>query len=276
MISAVVVAYRTPSHVSAAVASLRAQTEPPAEIVVIDNGSADGHPLPDGIDARVERPPANLGFGRGCNLGVARTSGDEILILNGDVVLTQRALGRLRARLATDPRIAIVGPRIISGGDVQLSARGFPSPVTGLLGRSSPLTRLLVRAGWFPAEFRPAQGTGGFVDWVTGACLLVRREAFDAVGGFDPAYWMYWEDADLCRRLLDDGWRVYFEPAAVVHHATQASGTSERTVRAFHASAALFAERHISRRPLHRRLVWMLLRLRESVLLRFTAGDRAT
>src|SRR5829696_1428513 len=265
VLSAIVVTYRTPAEVAAAVASLRAQTLPPDEIVIVDNGAPDGAPLPqlpklEGV--RIERPPTNLGYSAGCNLGARSASGDDLLILNADVVLTSGAAAALVERLHSDDRIAVVGPRIFSHGEVQLSARAFPSLRTGLLGRRSPLTRLLVRARRYPAEFRRVPGDGGPVDWVSGACMLVRRAAFESVGGFDEEYWMYWEDADLCRRLVDKGWEVHFEPAAVVEHATGASGASARTIRAFHESAARFADRHIARTALERSLIRAVLETR--------------
>jgi N-acetylglucosaminyl-diphospho-decaprenol L-rhamnosyltransferase len=104
--------------------------------------------------------------------------------------------------------------------------------------------------------------------------MMIRADAFRQVGGFDEGYWMYWEDADLCRRLADAGWRVAYEPAAVVHHATGASGTSERTIRAFHDSAARFAERHIADSTLRRRLIQGALRTRTTVVLRRWARRR--
>ncbi len=264
-LSAIIVAYRTPAEVAAAVASLRGQTLPPDDIVIVDNGAPDGDPLPElaGLEgARIERPQSNLGYGAGCNLGAQATSGDDLLILNADVVLTAGAIAALATRLRSDDRIAVVGPRIFSHGEVQLSARAFPSLRTGLLGRRSLLTRLLLRARRYPAEFRRVPGSGGPVDWVSGACMLVRRAAFDSVEGFDEGYWMYWEDADLCRRLVDEGWEVHFEPASVVDHATGASGTSARTIRAFHESAARFAARHIARTALERSLIRAVLETR--------------
>jgi GT2 family glycosyltransferase len=267
MLSAVIVSYRTPAEVAAAVASLRAQTLPPDEIVVVDNGAPDGAPLPEVEGARIERPASNVGYGAGCNLGARAASGDELLILNADVVLTEDAIAALRKRLESDDRVAVVGPRIFSHGELQLSARGFPSLRTGLLGRRSLLTRILVRARRYPAEFRQVPVGGGPVDWVSGACMLIRRSAFDRVGGFDEGYWMYWEDADLCRRLVDEGWEVQFEPAAVVHHATGASGTSARTIRAFHESAARFASRHIARTPFERTLIAAALEARTRFVL---------
>jgi len=269
--SAIIVAYRTPAEVAAAVASLRAQTLPPEEIVIVDNGAPDGDPLPElaeFADVRIERPHSNLGYGAGCNLGAQASSGDDLLILNADVVLTAGAIKALAERLHSGSCVAVVGPRIFSRGELQLSARAFPSLRTGVLGRRSALTRLLVRARRYPSEFRHAQQGGGRVDWVSGACMLVRRSAFDAVGGFDEGYWMYWEDADLCRRLVDQGWEVQFEPSAVAHHATGASGVCARTIRAFHESASRFAARHIARTETERKLIDAALRARTWLALR--------
>lgn len=274
MISAVVVNYRTPAEVAAAVGSLEAQSTPPGEIVVVDNGAAEGAPmpaLPGAERVRIVRPPSNVGFGAGCNWGAREAAGDQLLFMNADVVLRASALAALADRLARHPRVAVAAPRVFSGGRLQHSARAFPSLRTGLLGRRSLLTRALIRAKRSPAELRPAHGAGGRVDWVSGACMLVRRTAFDEAGGFDEGYWMYWEDADLCRRLATRGWEVHFEPAAVVQHATGASGTSERTVRAFHESAARFAERHIARGRATRVLYRSLLQARMRLTLRLMA-----
>jgi N-acetylglucosaminyl-diphospho-decaprenol L-rhamnosyltransferase len=104
--------------------------------------------------------------------------------------------------------------------------------------------------------------------------MLIRGEAFWEVGGFDEEYWMYWEDADLCRRLANAGWSVAYEPRAVVRHATGASGTSERTIRAFHDSAARFAHRHIAESEAQRVLIQGTLRARGAVVLRRWARRR--
>lgn len=277
MVSAIIVAYRTPVETTAAIASLRAQDRPPEEIIVVDNGAPEGAPL-DGMlrrrDVRVAATTRNVGFGAGCNVGARAASGDRFLMMNADVVLTQQAVRTLADRLDGGGDTAVVGPRIISNGRVQPSARSFPSLRTGLLGRRSIGTRLLLRTGRLPTELIPTQGRFGRVDWVSGACMMIRADAFRAVGGFDSDYWMYWEDADLCRRLGYAGWKVVYEPAAVVHHATGASGTSERTIRAFHDSAARFASRHIATTSFEGRLIEAILRARTAIVLRAWANRR--
>jgi GT2 family glycosyltransferase len=270
-VSAIIVAYKTPAELAAAVASLHAQDLEPEEIIVVDNGAPDGDPVPEPSelqDFRVVRPPTNLGYGGGCKAAARAASGDKLLIMNADVILTASATHRLSDRLETDARIAVVGPRILSGGRVQPSARGWPSLRTGLFGRRSIGTRLLVRTGHYPPELRPAHGPGGQVDWVSGACMMIRASAFWEVDGFDDGFWMYWEDADLCRRLMYREWKVAYEPRAVVHHATGASGTSERTIRAFHESAALFSRRHLARNRLQQYLIELVLTLRANLILR--------
>ena len=263
--SAIIVVYKTPAELAALVASLRSQTIPPDEIIVIDNGASEGEPVPELEElegVRVERPERNIGFGAGCNLGMRLAAGNELLLLNADIVLTLNCNEELSQRLRGNQRVGVVGPRIYSGGKLQASARTFPSLRTGLLGRRSLLTRIMTGGRRWPNELRHATGEAGPVDWVSGACMLARREALEEVGGFDEGYWMYWEDADLCRRLAGRDWGVHFEPDAVVHHATGASGTSERTVAAFHASAARFAGRWIARSEIERRFFQRILSIR--------------
>ena len=274
MLSAIIVAYRTPAEVAAAVDSLRAQTLPPDEIVIVDNGAADGDPLPELAElegVRIERPESNLGYGAGCNLGARAASGDDLLILNADVVLTAGAIAALAKRLHSDDRIAVVGPRIFSRRGGAALGPSFSEPANRPARSPFAADQALGAGTALSGRVQACPGSGGPVDWVSGACMLVRRTAFDEVGGFDEGYWMYWEDADLCRRLVDEGWEVHFEPAAVVDHATGASGVSARTIRAFHESAARFAARHIARTALERRLIKAALEARTWFVLRMFA-----
>lgn len=250
-ICAVVVYFRTRDTLATCLAALQDQNPAPAEIVVVDNSSAEDGltcpPVPED-DWVWLRSAHNLGYGAACNAGVAATSSPLVLLLNADVKLRPGALTALRTRLLADRQTAVVGPRIWDAkGEIELSARDFPSARTALLGRSSPITRMLVRVGRPPAGVAAALDGPRRIGWVSGACQLVRRSAFTSIAGFDEKYWMYWEDADLCWRIAEQGGHVWFEPAAEADHQTGASGQSQRTVSAFHESASRFYERHLAR-----------------------------
>jgi N-acetylglucosaminyl-diphospho-decaprenol L-rhamnosyltransferase len=266
-VAAVVVHYRTPVRLLACVDALDRQTYPCKEIVVVDNSDEEeegerisGLPGP----WRVHHAASNLGFGPACNVGAHITASDYLLFLNADLTLSERACEELLLTAASNPRVAVVGPRIYgSDGEVELSARSFPSLSTGVLGRSSIATRLLRRTGKSPRALTTALSDATRpVDWVSGACMLVRRDAFRQAGGFDEGYWMYWEDADLCRRLANRGWDAMFCAGAEAHHMTGSSGRSARTIEAFHASAARYYERHVARSAVEARLARELLEIR--------------
>lgn len=268
----VVVYFRTPLPLIACLESLRTQTCSKPEIVVVDNSSAvdERHTRPAEGDDWYWLPMShNSGFAAACNAGVRQGIGKYVLILNGDVVLAPDACTELLAAIERDPQAAVVGPRIIDADDqIELSAREFPSIRTGLVGRSSLITRVLRWAGTIPPNVSMAlQGQSCVVDWVSGACMLIRREAFDRVGGFDEGYWMYWEDADLCRRLVERGYHARFVPTAVVHHATGSSGRSPVTIRAFHDSAVRYFEKHLARSRISKVLGRAVLSLRCRVAL---------
>jgi GT2 family glycosyltransferase len=143
--------------------------------------------------------------------------------------------------------------------------------LTGLFGRSTLLTRLFPGAPLarrnVVLEPDPASGEPSVqVDWVSGSCMLARRSAFDQVGGFDPAFFLYWEDADLCRRLRHAGWRTRYMPGARVEHS---QGQSSRkapasSIRAFHRTAYQYYVRHVAPSPWSpvRWAAWVLLKVR--------------
>jgi len=241
------------------------------EAVVVDNASRDG----SAAIAREFVPHAtliqnreNVGFGRGVNQGLAASSAPLVLIMNPDCRLASGALTTLRTALEREPDCAIVGPRILNpDGSVQGSARGDPDMLTGLFGRSSWLQRRLpgsaaARRNVVSDEAIRRGEPSVVVDWLSGACMLARRAPLEAVGGFDPRFFLYWEDADLCRRLRARGLHVRYVPGATATHRV---GHSSRTaqaaaIHAFHDTAYLYYATHVAPNPLSpRRLLARVL-----------------
>ena len=216
------------------------------EALVIDNASSDGssdYVWEFAPHARVLRNSVNVGFGRGINQGVAASSAPQILIMNPDCRLERGAVAAMRGELEARERCAIVGPRVLDpDGSVQGSARGDPDMLTGLFGRTGPLRSLLPSSAASRRNVIDGGGGSITVDWVSGACMLARRSAFDEVGGFDARYFLYWEDADLCRRLRGRGFEIRYVPAAAAVHQVGHSSRNARaaSIRAFHESAYLY------------------------------------
>lgn len=266
-LSVVIVYFRTPDALNRSLAALRSQTKRPADVVVVDNSSTldncSDRPA-RGSDWEWLRSPENLGFGAACNVGAAATSGEFILFINADLELSSDACELLVQTAREHSDTAVVGPRVYApNGQVELSARSFPSLFTGILGRRSLLTKVLrflsIRPPGFALKARASSPT---VDWVSGACMLVRRSAFEAIDGFDEGYWMYWEDADLCKRFRSSGWTTRLQVSATASHSTGSSGKSAQTIRAFHASAYRYHSIHIARGAVARIVGKLVLNLR--------------
>lgn len=246
-VSAVVVNYNTRDHLLECVRSLR--SEGVGEVVVADNDSADGSvEALRAADAHVVVVPtgANLGFGTAANRGAAVAAGDYLLVMNPDAVVEPGAVKALAATLDADGHVAVVGPRVDDPeGRLYPSVRRFPDLLVaaghaflGFLAPRNRFSRAYKMLDW-------DHSTPGDVDWVSGTCMLVRRSAFDAVGGFDEDYFMYVEDVDLCWRLRAAGWRVAYEPSARVVHTVGASSelAPYRMIAAHHRSLLRFATR---------------------------------
>jgi len=246
-VSAVIVNYNARHHLTECIRTLRADGH--TEIVVADNQSSDGSLealAAAGSEVAAFPTGSNLGFGTAANRGVARTSGELVMILNPDTLVEPGTTKALVAALEHDPGLAAVGPRVDTPhGDLYPSARRFPELTVAaghaFLGLVSPANR-------FTREYRMLDWdhtNPGDVDWVSGTCMLVRRGAFEEVGGFDERYFMYVEDVDLCWRLRDAGWRVGYEPAGRVVHTIGVSSelAPYRMILAHHRSLLRFARR---------------------------------
>jgi len=281
VLQVVTVTYSPGPHLERFLASLSLATDRPVRVLMADNGSTDGAP-----QAAVERYPnvrlfdtgGNLGYGTAVNRAMARLAdeggaADEwVVVANPDVQWGPGSIDALLEAAARWPRAATLGPLIRDpDGAVYPSARHLPSlfrggmhAVVGPVWRNNPWSTAYRQERLEPTE-RP-------VGWLSGSCLLVRREAFEQVGGFDERYFMYFEDVDLGDRLAKAGWQnVYVPTAEVLHHQGHVTGTDPASsLAAHHKSTYIFlADRHSGwwRAPLR----WAMragLAARERVLVR--------
>ncbi|MGO9195729.1 MAG: glycosyltransferase family 2 protein [Acidimicrobiales bacterium] len=246
-VAAIVVNYNAGEALAPCVASLKA--EGVAELVVVDNRSSDGSVASlrrEGPGPRVIESARNLGYGAAANLGAALTTAPYLLICNPDLVVRPGSVGSLLTRLAQDDSLAVVGPLLRDAdGEVYPSGRDFPGladaighACLGLIWGGNPWTRRYRHLGADQHRSRSA-------DWVSGAFMAVRRVAFESVGGFDEAYFMYVEDVDLCWRLRRAGWGTWYEPTAEVLHEQGLSASQHpyRMLASHHRSMWRFASR---------------------------------
>ena len=258
--------------------SLRATGYGDFEIVVVDNDRLDPPELPP--PARLIRNKENVGFARAHNRGIAASTGDLIVLINPDTVVERSFFEQLNRFFELDPKVGIAGPRILdSEGELQLSARREISALSGLFGRTSFLTQLfpkssLVRSQ-FPAVTDHTRPTP--VDWVSGACMIIRRAALGEIGPLDERFFMYFEDADLCRRARAAGWPVYYLPHVEIIHQTGGSSRSRpKAIWLLHKSAFLYHRKHGAHGPLNLYSLLVLVGLSGRALARLTtslAGD---
>jgi hypothetical protein len=254
-LSIVIVNWNTRDLLRDCLASLPAATAGLAvEILVVDNASRDGstamvraeHP-----GTRLIESGANLGFARANNLALrdADPGAAAILLLNPDTVCPPGSLAQLRAFLIATPDAAAAGPLLVGAdGRPRVSGGDFPAVRHHLLSCLDPQRR------WLPGRLRraglgriPGAGEpGGPVDYVTGACLMLKREALATVGDLDERFFMYFEETDWCRRARAAGWRVYLRPGVRVVHleGRAAEQASEFSLAQFQHSYRLFVAKH--------------------------------
>ncbi len=223
------------------------------EVIVVDNSSRDGtvrmlgdrHP-----DVRVVANAENPGLTRAGNQAISLARGRHFLFLNDDTEIPQAALEELMRFQRAHPEAGAVGPQLLyADGTEQGAHKAFPTPLAAFFGRRSLLRR------WFPnnrfsrryltsAYARP---TGPYeVDSVSSACILIRRETIDDVGGMDEGFFVYWSDVDWCRRMKDRGWKLYVVPSARVVHleGQMISKQRPRAIIDFHRGAYRYYCKH--------------------------------
>jgi N-acetylglucosaminyl-diphospho-decaprenol L-rhamnosyltransferase len=214
----VVVSFEAREHLARCLASLTHDVD----VVVVDNASLDG----SAALVRERFPAArllaldrNIGFGAACNLGAGESTSEFLLFLNPDTIVRRGAIKQLLACIEQGQDIALVAPTLLNAdGSIQLSVLTYP----GIFASGRPAVTA------FPvADTRPTRRFGDLVDeYPVGAALLVRRRAFVEIGGFDPRFFHFYEELDLCKRLTEAGWRIRLCPQAEIEHVGGGSSSS--------------------------------------------------
>ncbi|MBA2642144.1 MAG: glycosyltransferase family 2 protein [Actinobacteria bacterium] len=244
----VVVSYNSRNHLRDSVSHLTKLEG--VSVIVVDNASIDGslETIAD-LTVAVIRRSDNAGFAAGCNQGWRAGRAPHVLFLNPDASIDERSLGRLVASLDADPSLGAVAPRIEHpDGSIAWSQRRFPR-LRSTFAQAFFLHRLFPTMQWSDELIRdPASYERvGSPEWVSGACLLVRRSALEEVGGWDEGFFLYCEDIDLCLRLRRAGHGIAFEPRARVVHSEGASAPRAATLPLLAASRVRYATKHRSR-----------------------------
>ena len=249
-VSIVVVTFNARDDALACLASVHAHPpRRPWDLVVVDNQSGDG--TADAIASRwpddaLVRLPENIGFAAANNVGIKATHGEFVLLLNSDTLVAEGQLEALCQALEEDPTAAAAGPRLVDGaGRQELSYGPMISPIGEP--RQKVRAKLLAQG---PARIRArieaGMGRRQYVDWVSGACLLVRRSAAEEVGLLDERYFMYCEDVDFCAALRAAGHRILYAPEIEVTHLRGRSRASAPAVtnRRYRDSQVAFYRKH--------------------------------
>ena len=291
LVSILIVSYRAYTELASCLESLKRFNDGDLEVIVVDYASgpaATTHLLQRFPSMRLIDVSSNQGFAAGVNRAARAARGKYLLLLNPDCIVDDDVAHTLAAWLDEHPCVGIVGPLVREhDGSVQASARRFPNLTTGFAGRTSWLSRVWPKNRWTRRNLLTREGLRDplEVDWVSGACMMVRRNAFESVGGMDEQFFLYWEDADLCVRLKRAGWSTVYNPVVGITHLTGSSSSLARrqALIAFHRSAYWYFRKHGGRvgraaaplvfLVLHARLFLKLASLRLSRMTRQTLPD---
>jgi GT2 family glycosyltransferase len=247
LVDVVVVSFNSRDHLRGCVEPLLGADG--IRVIVVDNASTDEslESIRDLLGVKAVAVAENRGFAGGCNLGWRAGSAEAVLFLNPDARIDADSVRTLAKTLASSSTVGAVAPRIV-GADRSLdfSLRRFPQ-LRSTYAQAFFLHRLLPRARWTDQVIRNADDyeRSHPVDWVSGACVMVRREVLEELDGLDERFFHYCEDTDLCRRIWDPGLEVWYEPAAVCTHAGGRSSPRNRLLPRLAASRVRYAEKHL-------------------------------
>jgi GT2 family glycosyltransferase len=252
-VSAIVVNWNTADLLDGCLRSLRDHglNGSRMEVIVVDNGSTDGSAdlvRRDWPAINLIANSENLGYTRANNLGITASRGAYLLLINTDALLTPGCLDHLLSRMHDDPRAGAVGPRLVYGdGSWQRWTAGREPSLRAAIEYYFFLERLGPHRPPFNSLYLSRDVRQSFrCDWVTSACMLVRRAALDEIGLMDERFFVYMDDVELCRRLRRAGWHVWYEPGAqAVHfmgqsHLRATGSVSPRALRTFNRYFAMY------------------------------------
>ena len=253
MIDIIIINYNSTDHLINCLRSIKNSLDSfHADIFVQDNASADGveRALVEFPHIKLTRNSQNIGFAAAVNQALVKGNNPYVVLLNPDTFVLDDFFRVSLEFMKNHPRTGIMGPKVLEqDGKLQNSARSFPTILTAFFGRTSILSRLFPKN---PVTMKnlPSLNSDGCspmeVDWVSGACMVVNRKAIKDVGGMDSRFFLYWEDADWCRRMWQSGWKVIYYPKASIRHFTGVSSRKEvfRSVVEFHKSAYRLFEKY--------------------------------
>jgi N-acetylglucosaminyl-diphospho-decaprenol L-rhamnosyltransferase len=245
LVSVIVVSWNTRGYLGACLQSVY-DSIPQPEVIVVDNGSSD-----DSVESVSAQFPAaqlivnreNVGFARANNQAFELCTGKYILLLNSDAILAPGTVDVLMRVLEENSNTAAVGPMILNADSTfQAGGTDFPNLVSETL-LALGMARWL-RRGYYPGY--PPEEPGGLVDWVGGACLLLRRSVIEQIGGLDTNYFMYTEETDWCFRAHAAGWQVRYDPSPhIIHYGGASSRQAAAAMKSeLYRSKLLFFRRH--------------------------------
>ncbi len=252
-LSYIIVNYRSSRELLRCLESIRAsEFSGVAEILVIDNSDVDsGIPIVRETfpEIKLIKNPDNIGFGRACNQAARIATGRHLMFVNPDAELDPGTTSSLSNYLDEHPKVGAVGPKVLNtDGTLQYSCRRFPTIWSGLFSRYSLLTRLFPNNRYSRHYLMSNMDHDATqtVDWLSGCCLMVKRDAFQKVGMFDENYFLFIEDVDLCRTLGGKGFEVVYHPeTSIVHVSSMNHRASLNSIIKRHQGMSYYHRKYI-------------------------------